>query len=256
MGLAGAFEPNWDLGGVPLSQRTAGGDLGNFLTSPFGVVLLLLMGLASSALIAPSRTRSGLRFVWGAGVMRCREVGSLAARRVPGPPGRGGKQALSAEETRHRGAVVLRKACLRQGPPLRAGDWVTSVPRAEVLRPRHGSIERLVGHFAIPRAGDGAAAARACTWIFRGAGESDGVGACSRGIEDRPNPTARGLVPGSRGWSSRPPQCPVVAENRLITTIPARISPMPMIAGQSSRCPNTTSPMIAMNTMPRPDHNA
>ena len=79
MGLAGAFEPNWNLGGVPLSQRTAGGDLGDFLTSPFGVVLLLLMGLASSALIAPSRTRSGLRLVWGAGRLTVRK----AAEQVP-----------------------------------------------------------------------------------------------------------------------------------------------------------------------------
>ena len=79
MGLAGAFEPDWDLGGVSLSQRTAGGDLGDFLTSPLGVVLLLLMGLAGSTLIAPGRTQSGLRVAWGAGRLTVRK----AAEHVP-----------------------------------------------------------------------------------------------------------------------------------------------------------------------------
>ena len=79
MGLAGAFHPTWELGGVPLSQRTAGGDLGDFLTSPFGVVLLFLMALGGSALIAPRRTLQGLRFAWGAGRLTVRK----AADRVP-----------------------------------------------------------------------------------------------------------------------------------------------------------------------------
>ena len=79
MGLAGAFEPNWNLGGVSLSQRTAGGDLGDFLTSPCGAVLLLLMGLTGSALIAPIRTLGGLRLIWGAAHLTVRKT----ADRIP-----------------------------------------------------------------------------------------------------------------------------------------------------------------------------
>jgi S-DNA-T family DNA segregation ATPase FtsK/SpoIIIE len=88
MGLAGAFEPSWDLGGVPLSQRTASGDLGDFLTSPFGVVLLLLMSLGGSALIAPSRTLSGLRVAWGAGRLTVRKAAAQVPEGALALPGR------------------------------------------------------------------------------------------------------------------------------------------------------------------------
>lgn len=47
-----------------------------------------------------------------------------------------------------------------------------------------------------------------------------------------------------------------LALNRLMTTIPAMINPMPTIAGASSRCPKANQPIIAMKQMPSPDQMA
>ncbi len=52
------------------------------------------------------------------------------------------------------------------------------------------------------------------------------------------------------------PQCATVRENRFSTSTPATISAMPMMAGQSSRCPCTPHAIPATSTTPAPDQMA
>ena len=47
-------------------------------------------------------------------------------------------------------------------------------------------------------------------------------------------------------------QCPVVFEKRFITTTPQTINKMPIIAGASNDCFNTTTPISAVKIMPTP----
>src|SRR5690554_5792331 len=51
-------------------------------------------------------------------------------------------------------------------------------------------------------------------------------------------------------------QCPVDFENALSTITPLTIRPIPRIAAASSFCPNNTTPINAINTMPSPDQIA
>ena len=48
-------------------------------------------------------------------------------------------------------------------------------------------------------------------------------------------------------------QCPADSENKFITTTPPRIMQMPMMAGRSRCCLNTSQPISATSTMPAPD---
>jgi len=52
------------------------------------------------------------------------------------------------------------------------------------------------------------------------------------------------------------PQCTTVRENRFSTSTPATISAMPIMAGQSSRCPCTIHAIPATSTTPAPDQMA
>ena len=59
-GIAGLLSPDWQLGGASLDEVSAGGQVGNTLTSLLGGVILAAATLAGSMLIAPRRTVIGL----------------------------------------------------------------------------------------------------------------------------------------------------------------------------------------------------
>ena len=74
LGIAGAFRPGWDLGDVSLASVTLGGDVGNALASPLGVLGLIALGLAGSLLITPAATMRGLRAAIAIGAASARVV--------------------------------------------------------------------------------------------------------------------------------------------------------------------------------------
>ena len=78
LGIAGLFGPSWELGGVALERVTAGGDWGDWLTSPLGALAMLALALAGSLQVAPRQTARGLALAGVAGVA----AGRLAARRA------------------------------------------------------------------------------------------------------------------------------------------------------------------------------
>lgn len=51
-------------------------------------------------------------------------------------------------------------------------------------------------------------------------------------------------------------QCVAVFENTFITITPATIKAIPIMAGASSRCLNTTTEIAAVKMMPTPPHMA
>ena len=61
LGIAGFVDPSWTLGPSDLSRVSAGGDVGAWLSSPLGVLVLLTLLLSISAIVAPQRTRQALR---------------------------------------------------------------------------------------------------------------------------------------------------------------------------------------------------
>ena len=52
-GIAGMIQPEETLGGVDLARVTAGGDLGDALTSPGGAFIMLLLAVSAALLLAP-----------------------------------------------------------------------------------------------------------------------------------------------------------------------------------------------------------
>jgi DNA segregation ATPase FtsK/SpoIIIE-like protein len=62
-GCLGLVSPDTDVGGVPLKATTAGGDVGDFLTSSTaGVVLWLASGIAALAIAWPQSLKLGARY--------------------------------------------------------------------------------------------------------------------------------------------------------------------------------------------------
>ena len=78
LGIAGLFDPSWELGGVALERVTAGGNWGDWLTSPLGALAMLALALAGSLQVAPRQTARGLALAGVAGIA----AGRLAARRT------------------------------------------------------------------------------------------------------------------------------------------------------------------------------
>ena len=60
----------------------------------------------------------------------------------------------------------------------------------------------------------------------------------------------------SRALPGTTVQCADERENRLITSTPAQIRPMPTMAAASSFCLNTNKPIREISTMPTPDQIA
>jgi len=75
-GFLGFFRPDWQIGGVQLSEVTAGGDLGYLMAGrPLGILGWLALGVAAFAIITPDGARStatsiGItaRTVWAWGI--------------------------------------------------------------------------------------------------------------------------------------------------------------------------------------------
>ena len=88
VGVAGFLTPGWELGGVSLRETSAGGDLGNWLATPFGALLLLMLAVVASALIDPGRTTRGLAVVWRGAALTVRNAAEKApTARLPGMGG-------------------------------------------------------------------------------------------------------------------------------------------------------------------------
>ena len=60
LGISGFFSPGWTLGSVDLGTATASGEVGDWLASAPGVVIMLAAGLAISAMITPHHTAQAL----------------------------------------------------------------------------------------------------------------------------------------------------------------------------------------------------
>jgi len=78
LGIAGSFQPSWDLAEVSLLEQTAGGAAGDALSSPVGALAMLGLLLVGSVLIDPSRTRQGLAFAWRAGALSVKKASEHA----------------------------------------------------------------------------------------------------------------------------------------------------------------------------------
>ena len=92
-GVAGMIRPAETLGGVDLSRVTAGGDLGDALTSPGGAFIMLALAVAAALLLAPRLSLQG-------GLMTAQTLNAI----VDGQPLR-----VSARAWRH-GFVTTREA--------------------------------------------------------------------------------------------------------------------------------------------------
>ena len=79
-GIAGAFSPDAQLGGVSLARHSIGGDVGMALASERGAILTILLIVGGAFLIAPRQSSATARWIQAGLARAARE----AAERAPG----------------------------------------------------------------------------------------------------------------------------------------------------------------------------
>ena len=98
LGIAGSFQPSWEIAEVSLLEKTAGGSVGDALSSPVGALGMLALLLAGSVLIDPSRTLRALALAWRAGALSARKAADHAPEGGLKIPGRATEADPWAEE--------------------------------------------------------------------------------------------------------------------------------------------------------------